>query len=122
MTPDEMRRRTKKFAIDAIKLGREQPNDTATTVITRQLVRAATSVGANYRAACLAKSRADMANKLKIVEEESDESAYWLELLSEVGGAGDIESLAKEANELRLIVSASIKTLRVEPPKANRQS
>ena len=80
----------------------------------KQLVRCATSVGANYRAACLAKSPADMVNKLKIVEEEADESRYWLSLLrdSETAPSERIDPLENEADQLFRIVVASVKTLK----------
>ncbi len=82
-------------------------------VLARQLLRSGVSVGANYRAACRAKSRADMAHKLAIVEEELDESAYWMELLVESGllPAKDVEPLMKEARELLAMTVASRRTL-----------
>ena len=80
----------------------------------RQLLRCATSVGANYRAACRGKSTADVLAKLAIVEEEADETAYWLELLVESGIVEEkrISQLLKETNEITAMVVASIKTLR----------
>lgn len=110
----DLRDRTKAFALAAIRFCQGLPNDDITRILGKQLVRCATSVGANYRAACIAKSPADMINKLKIVEEEVDEAAYWLELLQEAGlhRNANVESLAKEAEELRKIMTASIKTLR----------
>ena len=98
----------------------------------RQLVRCATSVGANYRAACRAKSAADFIAKMKIVEEEADEAVYWLELLSESGFAPleMIQPLLHEANEIVAMTVSSIKTKRVQLDNAlpnqssikNRQS
>ncbi|MGB6269398.1 MAG: four helix bundle protein, partial [Olleya sp.] len=85
-----------------------------------QLIRCSSSVGANYRAACRAKSDADFINKLKIVEEEADESMYFLELLMEVTDKEHIEMkrLHAEGNELLSIVVASIKTMRARNRKS----
>ena len=107
--------RTKKLAIAIIRLVEEMPKSVAATAIARQIVRSGTSIGANYRAACRAKSTADMINKLKIVEEESDETAYWLELITEMRYLPQekITPLAKETNEIVAMTVASIKTLRV---------
>ena len=77
--------RTKKLAVAIIKEVDKLPRSRATDVIGKQLLRSGTSIGANYRAACRAKSSPDMINKMKIVEEESDETEYWLELLVEAG-------------------------------------
>lgn len=87
----------------------------------RQLIRCSSSVGSNYRAACRAKSRADFINKLKIVEEEADESVYWLELIQEAMGTNspELNSLLKEANELLSIVVSSIKTAKHKRSKNN---
>lgn len=114
MTPEALQKRTKLFAVDVIRLYRSLPNDEVARIIGKQIVRSGTSVGANYRSACLAKSTADMVNKLKIVEEESDETAFWLELLREadVMVSPQADRLLQEANELRKITSASIKTLK----------
>jgi four helix bundle protein len=106
--------RTKKFGLAAIRLVSILPHGTAAEIMGKQLLRAATSVGANYRAACRAKSAADMIAKLKIVEEESDESVYWLELLAESGiiPSTETDALRKEGNEIVAMTSASIKTMR----------
>lgn len=77
--------RTKKLAVAIIKQVDKLPRSLAADVIARQLIRSGTSIGADYRAACRAKSTPDMINKMKIVEEESDETEYWLELLIEAG-------------------------------------
>src|ERR1044071_59574 len=77
--------RTKKLAVAIIKQMDKLPSSRATDIIAKQIIRSGTSIGANYRAACRAKSTPDMINKLKIVEEESDETEYWLELLIEAG-------------------------------------
>ena len=99
MTPDELKARTRAFALDTIRFTRTLPRDDASRVMGKQLVRCTTSVGANYRAACLAKSTADMVNKLKIVEEEADEACYWLGLLrdSQTAPAEKVNPLEDEA-------------------------
>jgi four helix bundle protein len=90
------------------------PRSLTADVIGKQLVRSGTSIGANYRSACRAKSTADMINKMKMVEEESDETQYWLELLVEAGlvPQNQIDSIYKETNEILAMTVASIKTLR----------
>ena len=81
MNPEKMKKRTKEFAIEIIKLCRILPKNQETKLIGNQLFRAGTSVAANYRAACRARSRADFISKMGIVEEEADESLFWLELI-----------------------------------------
>lgn len=90
------------------------PRNRIAEVIGRQLLRAGTSVGANYRAACRGKSASDVVAKLRIVEEEADESIYWVELLVEAGVVtpNRMDAIRKEANELLAMTVASIKTLR----------
>ncbi len=106
-----IKQRTKKLAINIIRLCSTLPNKQEFWVISRQLIRAATSVGANYRAVCRAKSTPDFINKLAIVEEEADESIYWLELLEELDIKNDVLSHSKkEMNEILSIVIASKKT------------
>jgi four helix bundle protein len=106
--------RTKKLAVAIIKQVEKMPRSLAADVIGKQIVRSGTSIGANYRAACRAKSTPDMINKLKIVEEESDETQYWLELLVESGFVPkeQIVNLYKETDEILAMTVASIKTLR----------
>jgi four helix bundle protein len=106
--------RTKKLAVAIIKEISRLPRSLATDVIGKQLIRSGTSIGANYRAACRAKSAADMINKLNMVEEESDETEYWLELLVEAGlvPQSQLESIYKETDEILAMTIASIKTLR----------
>lgn len=110
----DLKRRTKSFAIDCYKFCSQIPRSRELDAWIRQLIRSSSSVGANYRASQRAKSTADFINKLKIVEEEIDESAYWLELLLEVetNRKEEIEILYKEAKELLAITVASIKTAR----------
>ena len=83
MTSEELKERTKAFALRVIKLVDAMPRSLAAQVIGKQLLRSATSVGANYRAACRAQSHAEFAAQLYIVVEEADETVYWLELLRE---------------------------------------
>jgi four helix bundle protein len=124
MTPKEMQARTKAFAVRVIKLVDALPRGLAAQVIGRQLLRSATSVGANYRAACRAQSRAEFAAKLSIVVEESDESLYWLELVGETELIKPelLTAIIKEANELVAIVLASRKTAKAQGRSVNRQS
>jgi four helix bundle protein len=106
--------RTKRYALAVIRLVESLPRNRTADVIGRQLLRAGTSVGANYRAACRGKSASDVVAKLSIVEEEADESMYWMELLVESGVVmqNRVDALVKEANELLAMTVASIKTLR----------
>jgi four helix bundle protein len=106
--------RSKKFAIVIIRLVDRLPNRRSTDVIGRQLLRAATSVGANYRAARRGRSTAEFCAKLGIVEEEADECVYWLELLQEIGAAPPtvLVPLLREANEIVAMTVASIRTAR----------
>ena len=116
---EQIKRRTKQIALEVIKLLDELPNKPSVWAIAKQIVRSSTSIGANYRAACRAKSPADFINKLKIVEEETDETHYWLEILEESGiiQSERIELLKKEVNEILSIVVSSIKTTRANNPK-----
>jgi four helix bundle protein len=106
--------RTKTLAVTIIKQMDKLPHTRASDVIAKQILRSGTSIGANYRAACRAKSTADMVNKMKIVEEEADETAYWLEILVESGlvPKEQITEIYKETNEILAMTVASIKTLR----------
>ena len=124
MTPDELKERTKAFGLRVIRLSEALPKSKTSEVLGRQLLRSGTSVGANYRAACRAKSRADFAAKMKIVEEECDESVYWMELLIESGKvrAGLLEDLMKEGNEILSVVVASVKTARTAAGSRNQDS
>lgn len=106
--------RTKRLAIDILRLVEGMPRSISADVLARQIVRSGTSIGANYRAACRAKSAADMINKFKVVEEESDETAYWLELITEMGylPPDKTSPIAKETDEILAMTVASLKTLR----------
>ncbi len=110
----DLKKRTRAFALRVIHLVQSLPKDDVGRVIGRQLLRSGTSVGANYRAAARGKSLADFIAKLGIVEEECDESIYWMELLieSESVKSEKLQSLLTEANELLSITVASIKTAR----------
>jgi len=113
MNPKELKRRTKNFALRIIKLSRTIPKaDDAGRVITKQIIRSGTSVAANYRATCRARSNAEFIAKIGTVEEEADETALWLELLAESGikSASQLSALLQEANDLTAIMAASRKT------------
>lgn len=114
MTPDELKHRTRTFAIEVIKLAKSLPNDFVTAHISRQLTRSGTSVGANYRSSCRAKSEADFISKMSTVEEEADETGYWLELLIETNAvsAKAVAAILSESEQLVRIAVASIKTAR----------
>ncbi|NAS29474.1 four helix bundle protein [Flavobacteriaceae bacterium R38] len=109
-----LKNRTRRFAIDCWNLCGKYPINREFDAFCRQLIRCSSSVGANYRAACRAKSDADFINKLKIVEEEADESMYFLEIFLEISEKenGEVKRLHSEANELLSIIVASIKTVR----------
>lgn len=109
--------RTKRFAVDVITLCAGLPHHEKYRIVGKQLMRSASSVGANYRACCRVRSRRDFVAKLSIVEEEADESMYWLELLQAFGDLGttlrpEVQRLHREANELVAITVASKKTAR----------
>lgn len=112
MDKTELKRRTQKFAVDVIKFIETLPNSRAINVLSNQLLRSSTSIGANYRSACKGKSSADFINKIIISEEEADESIYWFELMEESGliSGITIAPLKKEATELTAIFTAIGKT------------
>ena len=114
MNQEDFKRRTKAFALRIIKLAGQLPNTMVGQVVGRQLLRSGTSVGANYRAACRAKSGADFISKMGNVEEECDESLYWMELLIESGTMKPkrLSLLMNEGNELLAMVVQSIHTAR----------
>ncbi|UCC29864.1 MAG: four helix bundle protein [Phycisphaerales bacterium] len=116
MNPEQFKQRTRAFALRVVRLVEALPESRAGAVIGRQLLRCGTSVGANYRAACRARSRAEFVAKMGIVEEECDESLYWTELLIESGLIERtlLESLMQEADEILSLIVASIKTARAE--------
>lgn len=114
MDEQAFKQRTKKLALRVIELTESLPKSRVADVIGRQLLRSATSVGANYRAACRGKSKAGVLSKLAIVEEEADETTYWLELLVESAMVEEerITELLKETDEITAMIVASIKTPR----------
>ena len=114
MTDSELKDRTKAFALRIVRLVESLPRGLTADVMGRQLLRAATSVAANYRAACRGKSRADFIAKLGIVEEEADECALWLELIAGSGlvAGNKLAALRDEASALTAIAVTSIRTAR----------
>ena len=124
MNEQEFKQRTKQLALRVINLVNSLPQTTAAQVIGKQIIRSATSVGANYRAACRAKSTADILHKLAIVEEEADETLYWLELLVEakIFRESKLTSLMSETNEIVAMIVASIKTLKNRKNNHNPKS
>src|SRR5450759_1918073 len=118
---EKIKKRTKQIGLKIIKLIDELPSKPSVWEISKQIMRSSTSVEANYRAACRAKSTPDFINKLKIVEEEADETIYWLEILeeSELVNSDRVTIIKKEIDEILSIVVASLKTLR---EKVNRKS
>ena len=114
MNAEELKSRTKAFAVRVIELVDRLPQSRSTNVIANQIIRSGTSVGANYRAACRAKSRADFISKMGNVEEECDETIYWMELLIDAKKIEPsvLDNSLREANELLAITVTSIKTAR----------
>ncbi len=114
MTTNELKDRTKKFALSIINLTEKIPSTTQGRVICNQIIRSGTSVGANYRAAIRSRSKAEFISKLNIVQEEADETLYWLELLMDTKllDGKVLNDIMKETNELVSIFTSSLKTLR----------
>lgn len=114
MTADDLRKRLKVFALRIIKLTESLPNNVTGKTLGNQIIRSGTSPGANYRAACLGKSDKDFLNKLKMVEEELDETLYWLELIVESGLVKPnlLDDLIQENQELFKIIASSITTIK----------
>ncbi len=112
MNPEELKARTRAFALRVIRLAESLPETPTAKVIRNQMLRCSSSVGANYRAACRARSKADFISKMGIVEEEADETVYWMELLIDAGivKRARIAELLDEANQILSIVISSIKT------------
>ena len=124
MTTDELKERFRKFSIKIIGLVNTMPNNIAGNAIAKQIVRSGTSPAANYRAACLAKSNKDFLNKLKMVEEEIDETSHWLSVImdAELLPRTQVKDLYDESVELRRIVTRSILTIRQTIDAKERQS
>ena len=123
MDENLFKQRTKQLALRVIKTVEVLPKNRTADVLGRQLIRSGTSIGANYRAACRGKSTADVIAKLRIVEEEADESVYWMELLILVSD-GRLSELMQETNEIIAMTVASIRTLQRRNGSSpfNRQS
>ncbi len=115
---EQLKERTKQFAIRVIRELRSLPTNNETRVVTRQLLRSVTSVAANYRAVCRSRSKAEFVSKIGTVVEETDETVFWLEMLSDLGflSSEKASPLLSEANELLAIFAASQRTA-----KANKQ-
>jgi four helix bundle protein len=120
MTKEELKERTKKFALMIIRLVDDLPNTKAGNTIGNQIIRAGTSVGANYSTVCRARSNADFISKITIVEEECDESLFWLELIldSKLLEKERLSDLLKEAGELTAIFTSAGKTARQKKSKS----
>lgn len=116
MNDSELKQRTKRFALRVMKLVGALPENAVGRPIGNQLIRSATSVGANYRAACRGRSKAEFVSKLSIVIEEANESCYWLELIIEgqLLAKEKVKSLLDEANQITAIMVASRKTAKAE--------
>ena len=112
MNQIEFKRRTKQLGLAVIRMTEKFPETRLAWVVKDQILRSALSVGANYRAVCRAKSDKDFINKMRIVEEEADETAYWLEIIeeSDLLKSDDLRELQREVNELVAMVVASIRT------------
>ena len=126
MDENVFKKRTKQLALRIIKVVDTLPKNRTADGIGRQLIRSGTSIGANYRAACRGKSTAEVIAKLRIVEEEADESAYWMELLVESGLVSEarLSELMQETNEIIAMTVASIRKLQKHDGGSpiNRQS
>lgn len=122
MNKHELQDRTRSFAVRVFKLVERFPSSQGSKIIGGQLIRSASSVGANYRAVNRAKSKADFINKLKIVLEEADESEYWLSFAKEVGilpsNDEELLSLINEADQIVAMFSKSVKTISTKPMEA----
>ncbi len=114
MNAEEFKKRTMNFAVNAMRQVLSLQRSEVYYLLGRQLLRSATSVGANYRAACRAKSKADFISKMGTVEEECDESVYWMEMMIKSGSMERqvLDPLMKEANEILALVVSSIRTAR----------
>lgn len=124
MNKEELKNRTKQFALRIIKLVEELPSTKVGHTIGNQIIRSGTSVAANYRAACRARSSADFISKITIVEEECDETLFWLELIvdSNLMKIEKLKELLKEADELTAIFTATGKTAKSNNPKSTTRN
>jgi len=114
MTSNELKQRTKQFALRVIRMTNDLPKTMAAEVLGKQLLRSATSVAANYRSACRGRSKQEFIAKLGIVEEESDESSFWLEMIEDAGimSVKKLSALRAESEEITAIMVSSIRTAR----------
>jgi four helix bundle protein len=121
MNEEEMKKRTRQFALRVMRLVEALPNSAAGRAIGGQLIRSGTSIGANYRAACRGRSRPDLISKLGIALEEADESGYWLELVIEGGLLKEdlVQPLYQEAHELTAILTKSLNTAKSRTSSEN---
>jgi four helix bundle protein len=112
MTPDELKGRTKKFALDVLDLVEVIPKTVTGRVLANQIARSATSVASNYRAACKGRSKAEFVSKLGIAEEEADETQLWLEMIEDkhLADPHSVASILRESRELTAILAASRKS------------
>jgi four helix bundle protein len=112
--PERLKARTKQFAIRIVRVFKSLPKNDEARIIGKQLLRAGTSVAANYRAACRSRSKAEFISRMSVVVEEADETAFWLELLTETSIISEVRlrDLLTEANELLAIFAASLWTAR----------
>lgn len=113
MTNEQLKNRTKQFSLSILNLIEKLPNSMSTRVVINQIVKSATSVGANYRAVCRARSDKEFVAKLNIVLEEADESQFWLEIISEMNwiSNSELDYLLKESSELVAIFVTTLKTV-----------
>ena len=122
MTKEELKERYRVFALRIIKMVNAMPNTIAGNAIARQIIRSGTSPSANYRAACIAKSDKDFLNKLKMVQEEIDETSHWLSLIidSEMLPKSKVQDLYEESIELRRITTKAIITTKAKIEASER--
>lgn len=123
MNEVELKARTRQLAVRIIKMAEALPTSTTGKVITHQIIRSGTSVGANYRAACIARSKAEFIAKIGISLEEADETAYWLELIEDVEllSTQKLAALKLEVQEICAILASTQKTARKQSQIANRK-
>ncbi len=124
MDREELKRRTKGFALRIVRFVNTMPKDGVARILGNQLLRAGTSVGANYRSACRARSRADFISKIGVVEEEADETLYWLEVITEAGivKSDGVSQLMAEADELVAIFTATGRSAKASGRSTNPKS
>lgn len=124
MTTNELKLRTKKFSLEIIDLVEKMPNSIACRTISNQIIRSGTSVGANYRAVCRARSDKEFVSKMNIVLEEADETVFWLEIINEKKWLSDLEiqNALDEGNQLTAIFVSSLKTVNARLINSNLKS